>query len=88
MKCIRWRSCSTSLLILTSMGSVRCSISSATAEIFIVMQGKVEMEEGAESNLALGKGEASVAFAGAQITINALEEAVIFRASVPLKSQE
>lgn len=57
-------------------------IHSTTTEIFIVMEGNVEIREG-DNELFLKRGEAAVAFAGSEIGILDVEDAVIFRASVP-----
>lgn len=59
------------------------SLVSATTEIFIVMEGAVRVEEKGAAKLLLRKGEAAVAFAGASLSWNAENDAVIFRASVP-----
>lgn len=61
------------------------SIGSFTAEIFIVMEGLVELKEENGYVLTVEKGESAVAFAGAVMTIRAVQDAVLFRASVPTK---
>ena len=55
-----------------------------TTEIFIVMQGSVQFGREEEEPLLLNKGESAVAFAGLEVQITALEEAVVFRAGVPV----
>lgn len=57
-------------------------ITCVTTEIFIVMEGMVQMEQD-DNMLLMKKGESAVGFAGAAIQIRSLENAVIFRASVP-----
>lgn len=55
-----------------------------TAEIFIVMQGKVQFGGEEENPLVLNRGESAVAFAGSEVQIKALDESVVFRAGVPV----
>lgn len=57
-------------------------VASVTTDIFIVMEGVVEMEQ-EDHTLLMKKGESAVSFAGAAIQMRSLENAVIFRASVP-----
>lgn len=58
-------------------------VASVTTDIFIVMEGVVEMEQ-EDNSLLMKKGESAVGFAGAALQIRSLENAVIFRASVPV----
>jgi len=58
-------------------------VASVTTDIFIVMEGVVEMEQ-EDNTLLMRKGESAVGFAGAATQIRSLENAVIFRASVPV----
>src|SRR5438105_300360 len=64
------------------------SVKPGTTEIFIVIEGSVEMEERNSSPLTLKKGEAAVAFAGAVIELKAVDQAEVFRASVPAHETE
>ncbi|MBE7173955.1 MAG: mannose-6-phosphate isomerase, class I [Williamsia sp.] len=59
------------------------SLQAGTTEIFIVMKGSVQFNS-EEENISLHKGESAVAFADAEVKIEAREEAVLFRASVPV----
>lgn len=61
------------------------SLKAHTTEIFIVMNGAASFTAEDNSILSLHKGEAAVAFAGAQVEIKASEESIIFRASVPVR---
>lgn len=56
-------------------------VASVTTDIFIVMEGVVEMKQ-EDHTLLMKKGESAVSFAGAAIQMRSLENAVIFRASV------
>lgn len=57
-------------------------VESVTTDIFIVMEGVVEMKQ-EDNTLLMKKGESAVGFAGAAVQIRSLENTVIFRASVP-----
>lgn len=59
----------------------KASFHAGTAEIMIVMKGSVR--SGSEEDQLLHQGESAVAFAGTEVEIEALDESVVFRASVP-----
>lgn len=61
----------------------KASIDSATAEIFLVLNGEAEMSVQEGEALTIDRGEAAVAFAGSTINIKAIKDVTIFRASVP-----
>jgi len=58
------------------------ALTAATCDIFFVYEGAVEMHE-EHHKLAGSRGEAILATAGASYNIHALEDAVLFRATVP-----
>lgn len=60
----------------------QATIHTSTMEIFLVMQGEIEVKELPGNGLLLKKGEAAIAFAGANLEVNAVESAVLYRASV------
>lgn len=53
-----------------------------TAEIFLTFRGKSRFSAG-DSQLTRSEGEALIAFAGTQISIEAIEDTSVFRATVP-----
>jgi mannose-6-phosphate isomerase len=59
-----------------------------STDIFLVMQGEVEWKEAGRIVFQARRGEAAVAFAGASITAMAIEDAVLFRATVPNNASE
>ena len=61
------------------------AIETATVDIFFLMQGTVSITANNGTALHLNKGEAAVSTAGASLSIKPVEEAVIFRASVPVE---
>jgi len=56
---------------------------SRSAEIFLVFSGSVEVIENKGKSIKRNKGEAWISFDGADFTIKALEDAVLFQASIP-----
>ena len=62
------------------------ALTAATTEIFFLFKGIIEMKEGENEAIRLEKGEAAVAFAGANITMQSKDDAELFRATVPLDS--
>jgi mannose-6-phosphate isomerase len=68
------------LLSSSEQATLLCS----TTDIFIVMEGRLMMEEQAGHTEALKKGEAALATAGARLQLNAFEKTAVYRASVPL----
>ncbi len=56
-----------------------------STEIFFLFSGTVNMKESNNQSVKLERGEAAVAFAGSTITIISKEDAVLFRASVPIQ---
>jgi mannose-6-phosphate isomerase len=67
-------------LVLKADASV--TLTAATAEIFFVYEGAVQAADEGNS-IALQKGEAMLATAGAVFTVQTAQYAVIFRATVP-----
>lgn len=59
------------------------SLHATTAEILLLLKGNAQISN-EEKELTLKQGEAFVAFAGATITVKALENTEIYRASVPV----
>lgn len=64
------------------LANERLSIHSRSVEIFIILSGKVQVSEGAYS-FQRNKGEAWLSFDQGQPALSALEDAVVYRASVP-----
>jgi mannose-6-phosphate isomerase len=58
------------------------SLTAFTAEVFFVYSGKVKAREG-KDELALAQGETMLGIAGASLAIEAVEDAIVFRATVP-----
>ena len=57
-------------------------VTTGSAEIFLVMEGKVQMENG-KVQMQLGKGQAVLATAGQALRLKALEAVTVFRVGVP-----
>lgn len=57
---------------------------STTTEIFLVIEGIVMIKETSGNKLLLKKGEAAVAFAGAELVLEGVARAVLYRATVNL----
>jgi mannose-6-phosphate isomerase len=55
-----------------------------SAEIFIVFEGEIEVEEKDQAPILLKSGEAFIAFSGVSIQISANQNSKIYRAGVPL----
>ncbi|HMH33407.1 MAG TPA: hypothetical protein VK543_10275, partial [Puia sp.] len=70
-----------SLLILEQGETI--SSASATAEIFLLMDGEAEIIENDQNRLLIEKGEAFVSFHEALFDISAIKKSVICKASVP-----
>jgi mannose-6-phosphate isomerase len=60
------------------------SIHAKSIEIFIVLIGSVKVTEEEQNNFLIHKGECFIAFANANFQLKANEDAVIYRATVPL----
>ena len=54
--------------------------------IFIVLQGRLQVSASGQSSFERGRGEAFVAFDQATLSLQAIEDTVVYRASVPLGS--
>jgi len=67
-------------LVLKKGDSV--TLTAFTAEVFLVYRGKAQAREG-HDELLLGEGETMLAVAGATLALQGVEEAVVFRATVP-----
>lgn len=67
--------------LLISKGN-SASIRASTTEVFIVMEGRIEIKEDGNS-LMLKRGEAAVAFAGAALNLTAIENSIVYRALLP-----
>jgi mannose-6-phosphate isomerase len=63
-------------------GGQELDLVSISAQIFIVMEGSVEVAEKDAGAFTRKKGEAWISFDGARSTLKALEDAVIYRAGV------
>jgi mannose-6-phosphate isomerase len=58
------------------------TLTAVTAEVFLVYTGKIQAQSG-DVAITLADGEALLAIAGTDVTLRGLEDAVIFRATVP-----
>ena len=59
------------------------SIHARSVEIYIVLSGKVEVQEKGSVGFGSGKGDAFVAFDDARLELTGLSDAIVYRASVP-----
>jgi hypothetical protein len=59
------------------------SLVSQSLEIFLVFSGSVEVTENQGNRFKRNKGEAWVSFDGADFEVKSLEDATIYRASIP-----
>jgi mannose-6-phosphate isomerase len=59
------------------------SLTATTAEIYFVYEGAVKASDG-NDDISLSKGEAMLTTGGAAFTLQATQDAVVFRATVPL----
>lgn len=59
------------------------TIHSRSVEIFIVLEGKVRVEESKDNAFTRVVGEAFIAFDNAKLTLRAEEDTIVYRASVP-----
>ena len=62
----------------------KVSILSRSVEIFIVLEGKVLVEEGADNSFSRGSGESFLSFDHGKPSLWAEQDTVIYRASVPV----
>lgn len=54
-----------------------------SVEVYIVLEGAIEVQEGGAAGFGVEKGGAFVAFDGAGLTLTGLADAIVYRASVP-----
>jgi mannose-6-phosphate isomerase len=64
--------------------SAPASLQCGTTDIFLLMEGAVTIKEDAGDQVNLRKGEAAAGMAGAALSLQASENAVLYRASVPV----
>lgn len=57
-----------------------------SVEIFLVLSGRITLQEEENSPLSVASGEAFIAFHDARLKMDAITDSVIYRASVPLNS--
>lgn len=60
------------------------AISSRSVEIFMLLEGKVQVEENEENSFGRKTGEAFLAFDGGRVELKALEDSILYRAAVPV----
>jgi mannose-6-phosphate isomerase len=60
------------------------TITARSVEIFIVLEGRVSVEENAQNGFGRKRGEAFLAFDGGRLKLSASEDAVVYRAAVPV----